>query len=202
MGVEGVSNSDFAVMPSDYSTSNVGGTSALGKDEFLNLLVTQLQYQDPLEPSSDTEFIAQMAQFSSLEQMQNLNDSFSKFQSFSMVGKYVTANYGTDTIEGYVENVVTAGGETFAVIDGNSVNIEDIYKITDMAEELQVLTNILQQLVTDAENSKNAEANKESAVVNGLQGITDILQKMSETDLEGMIEEAVEEAVEDIIPEE
>lgn len=151
MAVNSVSNSDFDVMPSEYSKGN-SNASALGKDEFLNLLVTQMQYQDPLEPQGDTEFIAQMAQFSSLEQMQNLNDSFATYQAFSMVGKYATANYGTDTIEGYIENVVTAGNETYAVIDGNSVNIDDIYKVSDMAEELQVLTGILQALVNQKEN--------------------------------------------------
>lgn len=51
-------------------------SSALDKDAFLRLLVTQLSNQDPLSPMEDREFIAQMAQFSSLEQMQNLNDSY------------------------------------------------------------------------------------------------------------------------------
>ncbi|SMP47251.1 flagellar hook capping FlgD N-terminal domain-containing protein [Anoxynatronum buryatiense] len=50
--------------------------SVLDKDAFLRLLVTQLSNQDPLSPMEDREFIAQMAQFSSLEQMQNLNDSY------------------------------------------------------------------------------------------------------------------------------
>ena len=157
MGVDSVAGATggFDIQPSTYSESSKS-TSALGKDEFLNLLVKQLQYQDPLEPSSDTEFIAQMAQFSSLEQMQNLNDTFSKFQSYSMVGKYATANFGMETIEGYVESITSVGDTTYAIIDGTSVNVSDIFKVTDMAEELQVLTSILQQII---EGNKNNPTN-------------------------------------------
>ena len=50
-------------------------TSELGKDEFLRLFITRLQHQDPLSPSEDGEFIAELAQFSSLEQMTNINET-------------------------------------------------------------------------------------------------------------------------------
>jgi flagellar basal-body rod modification protein FlgD len=59
--------------------SKTAGKNELGKDEFLNLLVTQLENQNPLEPQDNGEFIAQLAQFSSLEGIDNLNDTMTGF---------------------------------------------------------------------------------------------------------------------------
>jgi len=64
------------IIESSSKKTETRNTGELGKDDFLKLLVTQLRYQDPLEPMEDKEFISQMAQFSSLEQMQNLNKFF------------------------------------------------------------------------------------------------------------------------------
>lgn len=76
--------------------------SALGKNDFLKLLVTQLQNQDPLDPQSNEEFVAQLAQFSALEQMQNINStletnsiltqSVNNALSASLIGKEVLAS--------------------------------------------------------------------------------------------------------------
>jgi len=61
----------------------------LGKDEFLKLMIAQMQNQDPLEPQSDTAFIAQMAQFSSLEQMMNMNNTMLLNSAINLIGSSV-----------------------------------------------------------------------------------------------------------------
>lgn len=60
----------------------MSNVNALGKDAFMNLLVTQMKHQNPLEPQADGEFLAQLAQFSSLEQLQGINDNVSKLMTF------------------------------------------------------------------------------------------------------------------------
>lgn len=64
--------------PQEAAASAANSGTQLGKDDFLRLLTVQLRYQDPLNPLSDTDFIAQMAQFSSLEQLQNMNKSLER----------------------------------------------------------------------------------------------------------------------------
>jgi flagellar hook assembly protein FlgD len=63
-------------------SSATTGVNSLGKDAFMNLLVTQMQHQNPLEPQADGAFLAQLAQFSSLEQLQGINDNVSKLMTF------------------------------------------------------------------------------------------------------------------------
>ncbi len=76
-------------------------SNVMGKDDFLNLLITQLQNQDPLNPTDSTEFTAQLAQFSSLEQLGNVNENLMELNNFqasinnsqavSLIGKAITA---------------------------------------------------------------------------------------------------------------
>jgi len=65
------------------------GESNLGKDEFIKILIAQLQNQDPLNPMDDREFIAQMAQFSSLEQMMNMSKTLERFVESQQDGRMV-----------------------------------------------------------------------------------------------------------------
>ena len=63
--------------------------SSLDKDAFLQLLVAQMKYQDPLQPTSNTEYISQLATFSELEEMQNLTSGMTLQRASSLVGQYV-----------------------------------------------------------------------------------------------------------------
>ena len=84
----------------------------MGRDEFLKLLITQLAHQDPTAPIEDKEFIAQMAQFSSLEQMTNMAADFSKLarmlqgtEAASALGRSVEIIDGDNIIQGSVQAV-------------------------------------------------------------------------------------------------
>lgn len=108
----------------------------LGKDAFLKLLITQLRYQDPLKPAEDKEFIAQMAQFSALEQMQNLSASFAGVQANGLIGKEVIAetrdpNNSTVpvSVKGVVEGTVFEGGKTKLLVGGKKIDVTEVKEV-------------------------------------------------------------------------
>ena len=116
----------------DTKTSN----SSLDKDAFLQLLVAQMKYQDPLEPTSNTEYISQLATFSELEEMQNMTSGMTLQRASSLVGQYVfmkvTDSSGNTTYpEGVVDYVVYENNKAFLSIDENLYSIDDLDTIAD-----------------------------------------------------------------------
>ena len=91
--------------------------SVMGKDDFLHLLVTQLQNQDPLNPADGTEFTAQLATFSSLEELQNINTTLSGVSTSQTI---LTNSQAVD----YIGKQIQALGDTFYMNDGNADPIE------------------------------------------------------------------------------
>lgn len=177
MSVDMIQNQKTIQQMIDESAKRTGtrNTGELGKDDFLNLLITQLRYQDPMEPLDDKEFIAQMAQFSSLEQMQNMNSSLSQVQAFSLIGKRAVGSVIDETseqvkaIEGEVTSVKMSAGKTYAVINNTDVPIDRITNVSDASEYngagIQTLTGLLGNI---AEGFVYNPDNGELVPVNGL----------------------------------
>ncbi|KIL47721.1 flagellar hook assembly protein FlgD [Jeotgalibacillus campisalis] len=153
---------------------------AMGKDQFLKLLIAQLSNQDPTQPMEDKEFIAQMASFSTLEQMTNMSESFEKFASMQeqtqliqyneFAGKEVkwdklTEDEGeqvTSTGRGTVETVRFKGGSVeFELTDGTVLNPGNISELTQPAEKnsLQQASMLIGKNITWMdENEKEVES--------------------------------------------
>ena len=137
----GISNAVWPYYSSrnKFSVSESGGSN-LGKDEFLKILITQLRYQDPMQPMQDREFIAQMAQFSSLEQMMNIGTEMSMLRqslgiASSLIGKEVTwttySSTGAPTGEqtGIVEAIIMKNGEQLVKVNGIEISLDAITRI-------------------------------------------------------------------------
>lgn len=119
-----------AQTPDNTSASTVG-SSTLGKDAFLQLLVAQMKYQDPLNPSSDTEWIAQMATFSTLEEMQNMNTTLGNSQALSLVGQTVIVKVDNNLVGGKVDYVAMQAGKAYLSIGDSLYSIDDLDTVAD-----------------------------------------------------------------------
>lgn len=128
-----------------YSAANkasqsTGPNESMGKNEFLKILVAQIGNQDPLQPVGDTEFIAQMAQFSSLEQMMNIAEAMNRLSGSlglysSMIGKQISWETITPAGEyeirsGLVDAIVVRDGKLHAVSGNDLIPIDQIFSVS------------------------------------------------------------------------
>ncbi|MCL6572586.1 MAG: flagellar hook assembly protein FlgD [Bacillus sp. (in: Bacteria)] len=133
-----VSQNSFINSPKSSEQNDI-----LGKDDFLRILTTQLSHQDPSSPLQDKDFIAQMATFSSLEQMTNLNKAFDKFASSQMsqytaaIGKEISWNTSgpISPLTGVVTGVSTKEGNYFYMIGNEKVPMENVTEIKQIIPE-------------------------------------------------------------------
>lgn len=138
--------------------------SQMGKDDFLRLLTTQLQNQDPLKPLENDAFVAQMAQFSQLEQTVNmgknvegLRGDFERLQSATLIGRQITF-IDPNTLqlnEGKVEAVnYSEDGKALFSVSGAEVQYKDIKKIKETQVDYQQSMEAFSQNQTQTINNK------------------------------------------------
>lgn len=137
MSIEAVGSGQGATAASATGASKTVAGGIMGKEQFLNLLVTQLKNQDPLQPTDAQAMVAQLAQFSSLEQMQNLNTQVESLrrdgammQSQQLSGRNVRIGLANgETIEGVVDKILWAKGALSLGVNGQEVATSDIADI-------------------------------------------------------------------------
>lgn len=140
--VANINNGKIENTSINSKSTRVIGSDSLGKDAFMQLLVTQMKYQDPLNPSSDTDYIAQLASFSQLEQLQNLNATYANTQAVNYVGKTVkimtTDAAGNEKyITGVVDYTTFSNGTTKVCVGGNLYDSSKVVEVYDNTYVLQ-----------------------------------------------------------------
>ncbi|OMF36804.1 flagellar hook capping protein [Paenibacillus sp. FSL H8-0548] len=152
-----------AVWP-NYNTANVQAaankkTDTLGKDQFLSILVTQLRNQDPMQPLQDKDFIAQMAQFTSVEQLMNMASEITLMRqsigsASSLIGKTIQWNEYNDAgsvvpVNGVVDSIISKEGILYAAVGATEVALDYVTSISETK--------------TDTNPSSNDDTTSESA---------------------------------------
>lgn len=130
---------DGQIVESASQSSLSGNTStgnSVDKDSFLQLLVAQMQYQDPLQPTSNTEYISQYAQFSQVEELQNMGSNMTLMRASTLVGQEVyiktTSSSGeTNYVRGKVDYVVYENNKAYLSIDEELYSIDDLDTVAD-----------------------------------------------------------------------
>ena len=179
--IQEVKNGQF--VESVTSSSNTQKSNELGYDQFLQILCAEMQYQDPLNPTSNTDYIAQMATFTQVESMLNMQNTMTSSQANDLVGKYVIMKVTSSSTgevsyaAGNVDYVLHQNGKTFLSINDNLYNIEDLDTVADsdymeavaMAQEFEMAVS---ELPSISEISL-ANADQIMAIANGYNSLSE-----------------------------
>jgi len=159
--VDGViTNQVTAEQKAEEAKKTAGGS--LDKDAFLQLLVAQMKYQDPLEPTSNTEYISQLATFSELEEMQNVSASMDMSRANALVGQYVFMNEENGFAEGQVDYVVYQGGKVYLSINEKLYDMDHLDTVAD--PEYLLATRLADTFATELSKLPKKELLTESHV--------------------------------------
>ena len=138
MPVDSVDSVDYSKTYTRDNSNDINN-SMVSTDTFLKLLVAQLKYQDPLSPQDNTQFVTQLAQMTSLQEMQSMKSSMQNAQAYDMIGKVIYAVvYEKATNEmveygGLVESVIIQKGVPYVVVGDTMISLDDVQQVFDPA---------------------------------------------------------------------
>ena len=172
-----VKNGEIVTSASQDSLSkaNEKSNSGMDKDAFLQLLVAQMKYQDPLEPTSNTEYISQYAQFSQVEALNNMSTTMELSRYSTYVGKEViietTDGSGKSSqTRGFVDYVTFEEGKAYLSIEGNLYKASDIVSV--ISSEFSTAEEVAKQF---AKTIKDLPAVDQISIENNGNTITNLL---------------------------
>ena len=173
-----VKNGEIVTSASQDSLSkaNEKSNSGMDKDAFLQLLVAQMKYQDPLEPTSNTEYISQYATFTQVEEIQNMAASMELSRASSLVGQEVMIETKDDdgvtkSVQGKVDYVTYENGKAYVSIDESLYSVSDVTSIVDKTymDAYALASNLIKRL-TDLP-AVNAVSEKDLVEIDSLWSI-------------------------------
>ncbi|MCR5594277.1 MAG: flagellar hook capping protein [Lachnospiraceae bacterium] len=118
------------------STTTSGSSDSVKKEDFLQLLVAQMKYQDPMEPTENTEWVTQYAQFTQVEELQGMSSNMALSRASTLVGQTVImdvagADGSTTEVQGNVDYVSYEGGKAYLSINGELYSMDDLKNVVD-----------------------------------------------------------------------
>ncbi|MCR5468441.1 MAG: flagellar hook capping protein [Lachnospiraceae bacterium] len=161
---------DTSASATSTSSKTDSSSNTMDKDAFLQLLVAEMKYQDPLNPTANTEYVAQMATFSQLEATTNLESTVENQMANDLVGKEVilevTDNSGNSSyVHGKVDYVMYEEGEVYLSVNDKLYSIDDLDTVVDNDYyEASNLANEFATLVSKLPSVSQLTLSDESAV--------------------------------------
>jgi len=138
MSISSVDSAVSTIRSLEEYTSSSESTSSTGldSDDFLQILVAEMTNQDPMNSTSNTEYISQLVQFSVLSSMEDMATALEKSQALDMVGKvaYIEATEDTDAVYGVVSGIVEQDGKDYLMIEDALYDPSDVTAILDSAD--------------------------------------------------------------------
>ena len=182
-----VLNGEVTNVKTDSTSSAKKDGSTLDKQAFLQLLVAQMKYQDPLEPTDNTEYVAQLAQFSSLEAMNNMGETMDMQRAAGLIGKVVTASTTNETtgvtteVTGTVDKITHSGSKTYVIINGEQYNLDDVKEVIDSEyAEADAIAETWRQTYNELPDISKIDSRNAEQYKDAIQNLVRVFNSMSQ----------------------